>query len=364
MFKRYNGGGGTLFFLNIPPPYGGGEIVNQFLLEKIKDSYNIITVSREVHGKSSQGRLNLGNILAGIRILLYQGFWILRLRPRAIFVGIPKDYFAFFRMSLLVHLANFTGAKVVGDLHGMGFKFLHGDRDRYYLYTINKFHRMRVLGRKIKADIAATGYRHELRVIDNGIEVPGNFRRTPSQPNKPLRLLYFGAISESKGFGRTVEVFREICRRYPGRVALDIAGEFADSRSRLVFDSLLSESAALGPVQYHDRVLHDAKWSLLSSSALLIHLSDYDGQPLTIIEAMACGVPTIATKVGAIPEMITHEVDGFLVDDYRVDVVRIISGILDGTIDREKIADNAAETYRSRFTVEKYSENIRSLVTF
>lgn len=363
MFKHYIRHSGSLFLLNIPPPYGGGEIVNQFLFEKIKDLFDVVTVSREVHGKSSQGRLTLRNIVTGLSIVVYEGFWILRLRPRLVFIGIPKDFFAFVRTSILVYLSRMTGARVVGDLHGMGFKFLDGTHDRYYRYTINKFDRIRVLGEGIKNDIAATGFRHELRVIDNGVGVPHDLHRQFSyRAGERVRLLYLGAISESKGFGRSVEVFRELCRMYPGLIALDIAGEFVDTESRVVFQKLLSEKGIGTFVKFHGRVLHQEKWNLLTSCTLLLHFSRYDGQPITIVEAMALGLPAVATKVGAIPEMITHGVDGFLVDNYFTDSIKIVVGLMNGTIDYEPISNNAKTTYHSRFTVERYAENIRSLI--
>jgi len=362
MFKSYIRHSGSLFVLNIPPPYGGGEIVHWFLFERIKETYDVITVSRDVHDKNTQGKFRIRNIFVALWVVLYQGYWILRLRPRTFFIGIPKDFFPFVRMSLLVHLAKLTGAMVVGDLHGMAFNFLNGSRQRYYLFTINKFDRIRVLGESIKKAIAATGFRHELRVVDNGIDEPRDTSGSIAfNPGDRMHLLYLSAISESKGFGKAIEVFKEASRLFPGRLTIDIAGEFVDEQSRAVFENLLSDVNLSGFVKYHDRVLGEKKWDLMASSTLLLHFSRYDGQPITIIEAMALGIPTVATKIGAIPEMISQGVNGFLVDDYLADSIKAISGILTGSISYSQLSQNARKTFESRFTVDRYVANICNL---
>ncbi len=53
---------------------------------------------------------------------------------------------------------------------------------------------------------------------------------------------------------------------------------------------------------------------LLRSSHLFALPSDSEGLPMTIIEAMACGLPVVATRVGGIPELIEPETNGFLID--------------------------------------------------
>ena len=76
---------------------------------------------------------------------------------------------------------------------------------------------------------------------------------------------------------------------------------------------------------------------------------------------MAAGVPTIATPVGAITEMIEHNVDGFLID--RVDqALQIIRELLGGQLDYDAVSSTARRTFERRFSVEKYIHNIEQLV--
>ena len=362
-FETYRCKSGVLFFLSIPPPFGGGEIVNQFLLRYIRNKYNVVTLSRNSHNKFLQGKINLRNVADGIWMMIVHAYFILRLKPKVVFLGIPKDFSSFVRMSFELYLAKMMGCKVIGDLHGMNFSFSAG-QSSLYRKTINKFNVIRVLGEDIKKTIVGTGYQNGISIIDNGIEVPA-FVQNHDGPilGDKIKLLYLGAISESKGFGRTLEIFRELHLKYPSRIELNIAGEFVDPISEHKFRETYADQELSSQIHYHKRVLHEEKWKLLLSSNLLLHFTQYDGQPLTIIEAMACGVPTIATKIGAIPEMITHSGNGFLVDSYLDDSIRCIGNILEGVISYEMVSRNAKKTFFERFTAEVYAGNIERLVS-
>ena len=51
----------------------------------------------------------------------------------------------------------------------------------------------------------------------------------------------------------------------------------------------------------------------LAISDVMFHLSEKEAFGLVLLEAMACGVPCVATNVGGIPEVIEDGVNGFLV---------------------------------------------------
>ncbi len=61
-------------------------------------------------------------------------------------------------------------------------------------------------------------------------------------------------------------------------------------------------------------LLQDEKLvEVLSSSDFLVLFSNYENMPVVILEAFACGLPVVATRVGGLPEMV-NEGKGLLVD--------------------------------------------------
>jgi L-malate glycosyltransferase len=95
--------------------------------------------------------------------------------------------------------------------------------------------------------------------------------------------------------------------------------------------------------------------------------SEMESFGLAALEAMACGVPPVATRVGGVPELVTDGVDGFLetVGDIQAQARRAIELLSDDHY-HGVLAQNARQTAISRFSTdliipqyEKYYEEIR-----
>jgi glycosyltransferase involved in cell wall biosynthesis len=103
-------------------------------------------------------------------------------------------------------------------------------------------------------------------------------------------------------------------------------------------------------VVYRGAVGGEARTNALGSARALLHLINFD-EPfgLSVIEALACGTPVIASNRGSMPELIDHGVTGFLVDslDSAVDSISRI-GEIDRTACRAAVA--------KRFTVDRMAD--------
>jgi glycosyltransferase involved in cell wall biosynthesis len=108
-------------------------------------------------------------------------------------------------------------------------------------------------------------------------------------------------------------------------------------------------------VRYHGPVGGTARAKALGSARALLHLINF-AEPfgLSVIEAMACGTPVIATPRGSMPELIEHGVNGFLVNS-PAEAVEAIERA--GDLDRAQIRRIAAE----RFSVERMADEYLAL---
>lgn len=85
-----------------------------------------------------------------------------------------------------------------------------------------------------------------------------------------------------------------------------------------------------------------------------LHLpSEMEAFGLAALEAMACGVPPVATRTGGVPDLITHGVDGFMeeVGNYDAQAVRLLQLLTDDTL-HDRMAAAARHTAVSRFSTE------------
>lgn len=83
---------------------------------------------------------------------------------------------------------------------------------------------------------------------------------------------------------------------------------------------------------------------------------------------MACGVPPVATRVGGVPELVTHGVDGFLetVGDIEAQATRVVELLTDESL-HQKMAVAARKTAVERFAtsliIPQYEEYYRQIVS-
>jgi glycosyltransferase involved in cell wall biosynthesis len=151
---------------------------------------------------------------------------------------------------------------------------------------------------------ASHGY--EARVIHNTVET-SRFVYRVRDPLRP-RLLCTRNFEWYCGVDQTLRAFKRIQRTYPD-ATLEIAGAGSGERDlRALARSLnLTGVRFLGAIAPSDMpALHERNDILLNSSVI-------DNQPLSILEAMASGMPIVSTGTGDIVNMIEHGVSGTIV---------------------------------------------------
>lgn len=97
-------------------------------------------------------------------------------------------------------------------------------------------------------------------------------------------------------------------------------------------------------------------WDYLKEATLFVLPSTSEGTPRAIIEAMACGLPIVSTRVGGIPEIIKDGVNGFLVSPRNEEQ---LVGAIQRVLDDETFRKNASEINREK--AKRYSNDIIGL---
>ena len=177
------------------------------------------------------------------------------------------------------------------------------------------------------------------------------------------RLLLFGAqriTDERKGFRYLKEACEHLVQNYP---------EQARQMGVVVLggDAETVKSALPLPVYTVGYLSNEAEIAQLYNAVdLFVTPSLQDNLPNTIVEAMSCGTPCVGFNVGGIPEMISHEQDGY-VARYRdsQDFAHGIIWCLDDnrlTTLRQKARADALNTYSESAVASRYQEIYRSLL--
>ena len=139
-----------------------------------------------------------------------------------------------------------------------------------------------------------------------------DFSLYPVKPHRGDYLLFVGRMSPDKGCHRAIDV------AFSAGLPLKIAGKNREPLERQYFDEFVAPHLS-DEIEYLGEVTHGEKVELLQNArATLFPIEWEEPFGLVMIESMACGTPVIATRWGAVPEVIEHCRSGIIVDDYRL----------------------------------------------
>ncbi|RYD34593.1 MAG: glycosyltransferase [Verrucomicrobiaceae bacterium] len=201
------------------------------------------------------------------------------------------------------------------------------------------------------------------RVIDipNGIHVPDQLPRLPNSPS--FRILFLGNLFEDKGILDVIQAAGLFAANYSGHIRLSLVGAWPDESTRIRVEEALESLPHTMEVTPPAPAYGNDKWRILADADVLVFPSRYrrENVPLVILEAMACGLPVIASLWRGIPSLVEDGRTGYLVpvSDPRAITEKLCLLAANPEL-RSRLGKNAAENYRNRFTLNQHINSVRS----
>lgn len=241
-------------------------------------------------------------------------------------VGFIRDY-------LTVGFAKLLRRRTVLHLHGGGFEdFYMGAKpwlQRLIRSNLRRTDTIVVLGELLKEQFYCAGefVKPKLQVVPNGLTLGVD---EPSAKPKHLldservELLYLSSLMSSKGFFDVLRAMSILEEQSPNRYHLNLCGSFVDAKTETAVEvhdeaslrSYIIQHGLEDCVTYHGQVLGSAKEAqFLKANIFLLPTSyPWEGQPLSIIEALAFSTPVLSCCHKGIPELIEDGVTGCFVE--------------------------------------------------
>ena len=142
-------------------------------------------------------------------------------------------------------------------------------------------------------------------VLPNPVRVPA---RIPDRAGRAqVQFLHLGRLGRRKGGYDLVNAFAALPEAMRARSTLVLAGDGDVEEIRKRAAPLGNRVRVLSWIDSHERD------RLLAESDVFVLPSYAEGVPMSLLEAMAAGLPCITTPVGGIPDVFTHGVEGLLV---------------------------------------------------
>ncbi|MDI9406535.1 MAG: glycosyltransferase family 4 protein [Chitinophagaceae bacterium] len=146
------------------------------------------------------------------------------------------------------------------------------------------------------------------QVIPYGITLPAD---QASFSDQPFRVVYSGRMVErQKCIQQVVHTLIHACRA-SNQIEAHLIGDGPD---RTACEQLVHQAGLEGRIHFHGRIPPEQVQPLLQRSQAILLMSDFEGLPVALLEAMAAGVvPVVRAIESGIPELVHHERTGLLV---------------------------------------------------
>jgi glycosyltransferase involved in cell wall biosynthesis len=199
----------------------------------------------------------------------------------------------------------------------------------------------------------------QVATMDNAVDVDA----IPVAPlnGSPPRILFVGVLSRRKGLLDLVSALRALERHGVTAWSVELVGEATEGVQEAAEVSAAVRAAGLEAAlvgSLHGPALRER----LAGADIFVLPSHAEGQPMAIIEAMASGLPVVATRVGAVPDMIRDDVEGLLVAPEAPDELADALGRL--AVDpelRRRLGTAARRRALERYSVSRLAAELAAL---
>lgn len=255
------------------------------------------------------------------------------------------------RKALIARMAHSFGCKVVLHMHGAEFQPWYEALDEAGQRRVRAFlsgaDRVLILGEYWRTFIGGLMDAPEkLRVLYNAVPVPAENKHD----SDAAQLLFLGEVGERKGAYDLLRAMQRIDAQLPPKPLLTLYGPNPDGDIQARIDALQLNHR----VRYCGWADQQTKDAAFAQTAVNILPSYHEGLPMTLLEAMARGIPCITTPVAAIPEAV-EDANGLLLSPGDVPALAdaILRLVQDGEMRRAK-SHCAYQRMRERFSMESH----------
>jgi glycosyltransferase involved in cell wall biosynthesis len=308
----------------LPPPLHGESLaINSVVTsEKVQKIYNIKTINTNRKVVNKAGKFSLKKILKDIYLILKVFISTVFVKKEIFYISISQTKLGLLRDLIMIKIAAYRSNLIVTHLHGNNLGAvidnMSGASKYFQEKALSKVDIGIVLGESLKKNYR--GYVKDVKVLSNGI--PSEFIKDRDfelamherENRKELRVLYLSNLIEEKGYKILIHsCIKLLLMGY--KLKLTLAGDIYDSEGFKRIMNIVKDNNLESSIEYIGLVSGNDKKKLLLDSDIMVLPTTYkiEGQPISIVEGMAAGLPIISTQKGCITDLVKQ--NGVLLDN-------------------------------------------------
>jgi len=374
-----------LMFVPTPPPFAGPEVASELLLhalEKVPGAEIVHVRSNVRLDNRAKGNFNLSGLVAFARVYfrLVGALW--RHRPSVLCFLLSSNRVGFLRDSVVVLTARMFRCRVVAHYRGANFDNFYRLGSRmlrgYVRFTMRRLDAIIVQAAALRKMFEGLFPRERIAVLPNGLDFAD--WPAPTRANGArVRLLFVGHVTFAKGFYDLILAYEQLRKRHP-QLELWFAGETMDHerqkfrvaelldppQQQYFFDhvheiseriKMFLDSQQAHNAKYLGRVAGEEKRAAFEAADIFVLPSYTEGFSMAVLEAMAYGLPVVATRVGALQEVLRDGDHGFLVPPRDPDALATsLRRLIEDPDLRHRIGASNARQARSEYDIRLVAE--------
>jgi glycosyltransferase involved in cell wall biosynthesis len=361
----------------LPPPFGGIELMVEMQRgSSFAREFELHTVDRSMHQlHRTIDKPSWKTPLYFLRDFSRLLRALVRVRPEVALIHAACGL-SFLRDGVFMAAARLAGAKVICHYHGtVHTRFPSCETRsgrRIGRFLMSAAHRVIVLGPTYRRAMSEAWGRDDIAWAPNVADV-ALFRNTPADAPAPWLargdrgVLFVGRLSAPKGIYDLFEAIPRVLARHP-EARFVLVGVAESDALELVIRAEAERRGIAARVTFLGSLAGAEKAAAFVASQMIVLPSWTEGFPLVIPEAMAAGLPVIATAVGAIPDFVKDGEDGFLVAPRHPELLADrICRLLDDEGLRTRISKRVRERAPLEFAIEigcgKVAQLVKDLLT-
>lgn len=355
---------------HLPPPIGGMGTYYQLLLNSSLAkyiNYRFVQTSSQKRNLANSGRFTIVNLASAIRDCAKFTQAILSFRPQVAHIGTAFGL-SFLKNSYCVLLARLLRKKVLLHPH-CSLSYLYTDRSKSWQWFFRQVIRWTdgivVLSnewlqlKKIIPDI-------NVYLLPNAIN-PTDFlniyehRISYANRNSPISILYLGYLGKAKGTFDLIEAVQLILDRGI-TVSFNLVGSELTPGEMELIKQKIATLTLQKSIKLFAPVLGDEKLTLFENADIFIYPSYHEGIPMAVLEAMASGLPIIATKVGGLPDLVKDDINGVMVNPgHPNELADAICFLLQNKTRRLEMGKNSRQFVVEKFNIDQHISKLTEI---
>ncbi len=214
-------------------------------------------------------------------------------------------------------------------------------------------------------------YLDKIIVINNGIKsfniigkqnIKENFVKKIDIPINSKIVAIIGRINSIKGQNDFVDSMEELIKNNENIYGIIVGDAFSGQEWRVSELKKYVDDKKINDKMIYCGFLENMVEVYNSIDLLVLPSVQYDSFPTVVLEAMSCGVPTIAYKCGGVEEMIINNENGILVEQHNISELKnkISSVILDDDL-RNEMSLNSIKRFKENYMIDAFIDKIQQV---